>query len=185
MINVTDLRNGIVFVHYNEPYKVLGYEHIKMARGSAVIKVKVKHLLTGSIKEISLTNGDKVEEAEVENKTMQFLYKDDDNHYFMDNIDYSQYEIPTESIAYESKFLIEGKDFQIMLYKGKPISIILSPSMFFKIVSAPPAVKGNTATSATKKAIIENGTEIEVPLFIKEGDTIKINTETGLYVNRA
>ena len=185
MINVTDLRNGEFFTFCEEPYKVLNYEHIKMGRGSATIKVKVRHLLTGSIKEISFGNGDKLEEADVENKTMQYLYHNDGVYAFMDMVDFSQIEIPEENIEYEGKFLIEGKDFQIVFYKGNPIAVILPPSMFFKVISAPPAVKGNTATSATKEITLENGLVLDVPLFIKEGDTIKVNTETGLYVNRA
>lgn len=185
MINVNDLKNGVYFMYYGDPFKVLGYEHIKMARGGATVKLKVKHLINGSIKEIGLANGSKVEEADVENKTMQYLYNDGETYFFMDNLDYTQYEIPKDNTEYEAKFLVEGKDFQIMLYQNKPIAIVLNASMFYKVTYAPPTVKGNTATSATKTAVLENGLELEVPLFIKEGDTIKVNTESGLYVNRA
>lgn len=185
MISVTELRNGKVFVYYDEPYKVLGYEHIKMSRNGAVIKVKVKHLLSGSIKEISFPNGAKVEEAAVENKNLQYLYKTDEVYAFMDMSDFSQIEIPAENAEYEGKFLIEGREYQVMFYNEKPISIILNPSMFYIVTYSPPAVKGNTATNAYKTVTLENGMELSVPLFIKEGDTVKVNTETGLYVNRA
>ena len=185
MIVINDLRNGTTFVHYNEPYKVLNYEHIKMSRNGAVIKLKVKHLLTGSIKDLSFPNGSKVEEAEVENKSLQFLYKSEEGYAFMDMEDYSQVEIPTKQIEYEGKFLIEGRNYQIMFYKGKPITVTLPASMFYIVTYSPPAVKGNTATNAVKTVTLENGLEIDVPMFIKEGDTVKVNTESGLYVNRA
>lgn len=185
MISVTNLRNGNFFIHYNEPYKVLNYEHIKVARGGATIKVKVKHVLTGSIKEISLNNGDKVEEAEVGNKNLQYLYKGENGYVFMDMVDFSEYEVAFSDAEHEGKFLIEGKDFQVQFLKGKPISIILNPSMFYIVKYAPMAVKGDTSKAAYKTVTLENDMEIDVPLFIREGDTIKINTESGLYVNRA
>lgn len=155
-----------------------------MARGGATIKVKVKNVLSGSIKEISLNNGDKVEEAQIENKNLQYLYKDDNGYVFMDMNDFSQVEVALSDAEYEGKYLIEGKEFQVQFFKGRPIAIILNPSMFYVVKHSPMAVKGDTSKAAYKTVTLENDMEIEVPLFIKEGDTIKINTDTGLYVNR-
>lgn len=184
MINVTDLRNGAIFLHNGAPYKVLNYSHIKVARGGATIKLKITNLLTGSIVDLSLNNGDKVEEADIQNKNMQFLYKDGESLHFMDVEDYSQVDIPLSVAEYESKFLVEGKEFQVTFFDGKPMSIMLPPSMFFKVAEAPMAVRGNTATNATKKVTLENGLVIDAPQFIKEGEVVKINTETCTYSGR-
>lgn len=184
MIGVTNLRTGTMFIHHDEPYKVLQYTHTKTARGGATVRVKSQNILNGVIKDISFKNNDKVEEANVENKELQFLYKDADNAIFMDMTTYEQVEIPISLINDESKFLIEEKKFQIVFYNEKPISIILPPSLFCEVTDAPPAVRGNTATNATKKITLENGMIIDAPQFIKKGDVIKINTTTGEYIER-
>lgn len=184
MLNSTDLKNGAVFMYYGTPYKVLQYEHIKMARGGAVVKVKCVDLISSAIKEISLSNNDKVEEADVENRNMQYLYSDDEKLYFMDPVSYAQEEIPVSRASSERKYLVEGKEFQVTFFDGRPLGIILPPSMFYKVTEAAPAVRGNTSSSATKHVVVENGLSVEVPQFIKEGDVIKVNTESGAYTGR-
>jgi elongation factor P len=184
MINVTDLKAGVFFMSDDQPYKVLGYEHIKVGRGGAYVKAKSKNLLTGSIKEITFNSGDRVEEADVINKNFQYLYADTKNLVFMDLEDYSQVELALEDASDTSMFLTEGKEFQLILYNGKPLSIMLPASMIFKVVEAPDAVKGDTSKSATKTIKLENGLEVSAPLFIKVGDVVKVNTESGQYVSR-
>lgn len=184
MLNSTDLKNGVFFMYYGTPYKVLQYEHIKMARGGAVVKVKCVDLISSSIKEISLSNNDKVKEADVENRNMQYLYADEEKLYFMDPVSYTQEEIPLNRVSSELKYLVEGKEFQITFFDRKPLGIILPPSMFYKVTEAPPAIRGNTSSSATKHVVVENGLSVEVPQFIKEGDVIKVNTESGSYTGR-
>jgi elongation factor P len=184
MLNTTDLKNGAVFMHEGNPYKVLNYAHIKMSRGGAVIKLKVVDILSGAIKDISLPNGGRVEEADFQNKNMQYLYSDGEDLYFMDPVDYSQVQIPVKNVESEAKFLVEGKEFLLMFYEGKPISITLPASLYLEVKEAEPATKGNTATNATKKITLENGLVVNAPLFIKVGDVVKINTTTGEYVER-
>ncbi len=184
MIGVTNLRNGTMFIHHGEPYKVLQYTHTKTARGGATVRVKSQNILNGVIKDITFKNNDKVEEANVINKELQFLYKDSENVVFMDMDTYEQVEIPLKLVENEAKFLIEGKEFQVIFYNDKPISIVLPASLYCEVIDAPPAVKGNTATNATKKIILENGMEIDAPQFIKKGDVVKINTTTGEYIER-
>lgn len=184
MINVTDLKGGTFFLLDSEPYKALSYDHIKMGRGGAVIKVKAKNVLTGAIKDISFNNGDKLEEADMVNKNFQYLYSDGENLNFMDLEDFSQVEIPLEDLSWEARFLIEGRDYQLLMFNGKPISIILPASMIYKVTVAPDADKGNTSKSATKKITLENGLEVDAPMFIKVGDTVKVNTSTGEYIGR-
>ena len=123
MLNPTDLKNGVVFLHNKETFKVLDYAHIKMARGGATIKVKAKNMLTGSIKELSFTSGDKINEADVENKDLQYLYRDDENLYFMNMQDYTNVELPLSLAKEESKYLIEGKEFMVVFLAGKPVSV--------------------------------------------------------------
>lgn len=184
MVNSTDLKNGAVFIYYGTPYRVLQYEHIKMARGGAVVKVKCIDLISSSIKEISFSNNDKVEEADVENKNMQYLYSDSEKLYFMDPVSYAGEEVPISRASREKKYLIEGREFQVTVFNGKPLGVILPPSIFYKVTEAEPAVRGNTSSSATKHVIVENGMSVEVPQFIKEGDVVKINTESGGYTGR-
>ncbi len=184
MIVTSDLRKGTIFMHEEKPLKVLDYKHIKMARGGAVIKIKALEILTGAIKDVALNNGDRVEEADVVNKNMQFLYSDTENLNFMDNEDYSQAQLPLAEAEWESKFLVEGKNYQVVFYEGNPISLVLPVGMFLKVADADPAVKGNTATNALKEITLENGLKIQAPMFIKPGDVVKINTTTGEYVER-
>jgi len=184
MLNSTDLKNGVVFMYYGTPYRVLQYEHIKMARGGAVIKVKCVDLISSSIKEISLGNNEKVEEADVENRNMQYLYSDSEKLYFMDPVSYAGEEIPISRASNEKKYLVEGKEFQVTFFNGRPLGVILLPSMFYKVTEAEPAIRGNTSSSASKHVVVENGLSVEVPQFIKEGDVIKVNTESGNYTGR-
>lgn len=184
MIVTSDLRKGTVFMHEGKPLKVLEYAHIKMSRGGAVIKLKVVEILSGAIKDVSLPNGIRVEEADVSNRNMQFLYNDGENLNFMDNTDYSQIQLPIKEAEYEAKFLTEGKDFQITFYDDKPIAVVLPVGMYLKVAEADPAVKGNTSNNALKEITLENGLKIQAPMFIKPGDVVKINTTTGEYVER-
>jgi elongation factor P len=185
MILVNNLRNGVIFLRNEIPYHVIKFEHIKMARGGAVIKLKVKEITSGVIKELAYNNGDKVEEADVYNKNMQYLYSDSTDAFFMDLADFSQISIPLENISNESKYFVEGKEYQVRFFGEKPLDVILPLSVFLKVAEAPDAVKGNTATNPTKTVILENGLKMQAPVFIKKGDTLKINTSTGEYTSRA
>ncbi len=184
MIQVTNLRKGTIFIHEGRPWKTLNYEHIKVARGGAFIKVKAVDLLGGTIKEITFNNGDRVDEADIENKNLQYLYHDAEFIYFMDETDYQQLTLPVKVAEYELRYLVEGQSFMVTVFEGNPIAVSIPPSMFYKVIEAPPAVKGNTATAATKNIKLENGLVITAPQFITEGDIVKVNTETGEYVSR-
>lgn len=185
MINVTDLRNGTTFLYYDAPYKVINYEHIKVSRGGATVKVKVMDLITGSIKDISFSSNNKVEEANVENVNMQFLYSDNEMLHFMNLADFSDVSLPLKDYKNEAKYLVEGKEFQVTLFEGKPIAIVLPASMFYKVVEAFDAVKGNTSNNPSKEVTLENGLVVMAPMFVKVGDILKINTTTGQYSSRA
>lgn len=183
MISVTELRNGTVFEDDGQIYQVMSYEHIKMGRGSANIKVKVKNLRSGSITSKSFINGAKVDDVRVLKKDLQYLYKDEDRVYFMDPSSFEQISI-SSSVIPDHQYLKEGENFSVSFLNGEPISLGLPPKMKFKVEETGPSERGNSATNIYKDAILENGLKTKVPLFIKIGDSVSIDTRTGDYTEK-
>lgn len=184
MISVTDLRAGTTFREDGQLYVVLSYEHIKMGRGSANIKVKVKNMTNGSTVDKSYINGAKVDDVTVEKPEMQYLYKDDDAAYFMNPRTYEQIQIPLIKIdGYQ--YLKESDNYLVSMLDGEPLSVALPPKAVFKVVETGPALKGNSATNVFKDAILENGIKTKVPLFINTGELIRVDTRTGAYTEKA
>lgn len=184
MINSNDLRPGSVFNDAGETYVVLKYSHMKKGRGQATIRVKVKNLNSGSIIEKSYTNEQKVEEADVERRSAQFLYNDGQSVHFMDTGDYSQFQLSSDELEWELNFLKEGGKVVATFLDGKAISIEIPRSVELEVSSTSDAVAGNTSSGATKEATTETGYQLQVPLFIKQGETLKINTDSGEYTSR-
>lgn len=180
MISVTELRSGTIFEDQGQMYQVLFYEHIKMGRGSANIKVKVKNIRTGSTTDKSFINGARVSEVRVLKKDMQFLYKDVAFLYFMDPKTYEQIQIPINKFS-EHQYLKEGEIFSISFFGDEPLSLNLPPKMDFKVAETGPSLRGNSATNIYKDALLENGLKTRVPLFVKTGDLIRIDTRSGEY----
>ncbi|MBW7953216.1 MAG: elongation factor P [Candidatus Dojkabacteria bacterium] len=178
------LRNGSVFELDDRKYVVLKYQHIKKGRGQATIRLKVRDIENGVITEKTFTNEQSVQEADVAKQSAQFLYADDSNAYFMSNEDFSQFELPVEQIQDELLFMIEGSKVITLYIDGIPVSIELPKTVDLKIQTTDPAVAGNTAQNALKNAVMETGLQIKVPLFLKEGEIIKINTQTYEYLGR-
>ena len=173
MILVNDLKPGTTFENEGNIYSVLNIEHNKTAMRQMIVKVKVKNLRTGVINEISFTGGDKVEQAHIDKKEMQYLYDDGDNFVFMDNDTYEQIEIPKARLEWEKQFMKENDNVTISMYEGNEIlGVILPDKVELQIVECEPAVKGDTATSATKNAKLETGLDIRVPLFIQNGEMV-------------
>jgi len=186
MIIVNDLKPGTTFEYDGDIYSVLDIDHNKTAMRQMIVKVKVKNLRTGVINEISFTGGDKVEQAHIDKKEMQYLYDDGDNFVFMDNETYEQIEIPKSRLEWEKQFMKENDNVTISMYEGSEIlGVILPDKVELQIVECEPAVKGDTATSATKNAKVETGLEIRVPLFIQNGEMVLISTADGKYSGRA
>ena len=186
MILVNDLKPGTTFENEGNIYTVLDIDHNKTAMRQMIVKVKVKNLRTGVINEISFTGGDKVEQAHIDKKEMQYLYDDGDNFVFMDNETDEQIEIPKARLEWEKQFMKENDNVTISMYEGKEIlGVILPDKVELQIVECEPAVKGDTATSATKNAKVETGLDIRVPLFIQNGEMVLISTADGKYSGRA
>lgn len=184
MISVTELRAGTTYVEDGNYLVVISYEHNKVGRGSANIKVKVRNAKTGTIVEKSYINGAKVQDVQVLKKDMQYLYKDDESIYFMDPKTYEQIAIPIKLVP-DHIYLKEGETFNISILDGEPLSILFPPKMVFRVVETAPGVKGNSATNVFKEAILENGLKTKVPLFIDAGEMIKVDTRTGNYAEKA
>ena len=185
MIIVNDLRPGMSFEENNDLFRVLDISRNKTARSQMNIKVKVKNLRTGTMTEIGYTAGDKVEQAILDKKTMQYLYDSGDGLVFMDTDSYEQIEIQKARLEWELNFLKENDSVTITFYGVEIIGIELPDKVALKVVQADPAVKGDTATNALKNATLETGLEIRVPLFITEGEMVLVSTEDGKYSSRA
>lgn len=185
MLNVTELRNGTVFKENSDPYLVLRYELIKLARQGAYIKVKAKNLLTGAVIERSWHSNLTVEEADVYRRNAQFLYKDGSGYVFMDPKTYDQQTIPEDLIGDSAKFLKEGETVQVLFYEDRPIAVELPLNIVSEVTYTEPGFKGNTVTNSYKPATIETGAQVKVPMFINIGDKIRVDTRSGEYVERA
>ena len=185
MLNFNQIKTGKVIKLNADPYIIIKTDHHKMGRGGAVLKIKCRNLINGNVLERTYQGTEKAEEAETETKKANFMYKDKDEAYFMDNTSYEQFNLPIEEIGEASLFLKDGTDVDVLYFESKPVSISLPVKMDLKVVSAPPGVKGNSAGNVSKQVELETGAKINVPMFINEGDMIRINTETGEYVERA
>jgi len=184
MISVTDLRAGTTYREDGQLLQVISYQHIKMGRGSANIKVRVKNLSNGSTIDKSYINGARIQDVQIQKKEMQFLYKDSELAYFMDPISYQQEQILLSKID-GFEYLKEGENFTVSFLDSLPLTVQLPPKMVFKVSETGPALKGNSATNVFKDAVLENGIKTKVPLFISTGELIKIDTRTGSYTEKA
>lgn len=180
MISVTELRSGTIFEDQGNIYQVISYEHIKMGRGSANVKVKVRNVRTGSTTEKSFISNARVNDLRIQKTEMQFLYNDSNSLYFMNPNTYEQIQVPLQKFS-EHKYLKEGEMFLISFLHEEPLSLGLPPKMDFKVIETGPNIKGNSAANIYKDATLENNIQTKVPLFIKTGDTIRIDTRTGAY----
>lgn len=185
MISATELKNGVAFIQYGKPYQVIKYTLIKMGRGGAVVKVLAKNLESGSTEEKSFSSNVSIEEANTYKRKLQYLYNDGVNATFMDPKDFSQTEIALEILGDDIKYVKEGESVDVLFWDEKALSIALPPNVVMKVAETDPGVKGNSASNMYKSATLENGVVTKVPLFIEKGESIRIDTRTGDYLERA
>ncbi len=186
MATTSDIRKGVVIQHQNNLYAVVEFQHVNPGKGAAFTRTRMKDLGSGKVIEITYKSGESVEMVSVQFQTMQFLYKTGENFAFMNMQSYEQIEMNGDLIGDEGKYLKEGLEVIIGLYDGRPVSIELPKKIQYKVVEAPPAVKGDTASgNVTKEITLDNGLQIQAPIFIKEGEEILVNTESGEYSARA
>lgn len=184
MITAGDFRNGMTFEMDNNVFQVVEFQHVKPGKGAAFVRTKYRNVRTGAVLERSFNPNEKFENAQLERADMSYLYADGDLYYFMDTETYDQVPFTKEVIGDALKFLKEGMVCKVVSYKGTVFSV--EPPLFVEllITQADPGVKGDTAQNATKTAIVETGASIKVPLFVNEGETIRIDTRTGEYMER-
>lgn len=185
MLSISEIKIGKLIQVAGEPYAVIKADHHKMGRGGAVLKVKLRNLVSGSILEKTFQGNERAEEARVEKKKANFLYKDDSAAHFMDNENFEQFDLPLASLGEKRKFLKDGLEVEVLYFENSPVAVELPIKIALKVVSAPPGVKGNSAGNVTKTAELETGLEVNVPMFVEAGDMVKVNTDTGEYVERA
>jgi elongation factor P len=183
-IDTSQFKNGLKLELDGEPLVMTYFQHVKPGKGGAFVRTKLRNLRTGRVVEKTFRSGEKVDEADVDERKMQYLYQDGDSLVFMDNQTYDQMSIPSEQVGDARKFLKENTDVAIVLYKGQPINIELPAFIEAAITQTAPGVKGDTASGASKPATIETGAVVQVPLFIKEGEKIRVDTRSGEYVER-
>lgn len=181
----TDLRTGVVYQDGAEVYTVLKYTHQFRGRGGGIVRVKVRNLKTGAVQEKTYRGNEKVESVDTQKKSVQYLYSDEKNATFMNTTSYEQCTLSLDQLGDAHRFLSEGQKVIALFLEDKPVSIEIPKIVELAIARTEPGVKGDTANSPTKKATLENGLEVDVPLFSEKGDTIKVNTDTGEYISRA
>ena len=179
-----DLRNGTTFELDSNVFKVVEFQHVKPGKGAAFVRVKMKNVVTGAVMERTFNPSEKLQGAEIEKREMQYLYNDGDLYYFMDNTTYEQIPLNEEQIGDALKYIKENMNVTMQSIKGKVFNV--EPPMFveLEVTYTEPGFSGNTTTTSGKPATLENGLEISVPLFVNIGDVIRIDTRTGLYMER-
>jgi len=185
MISAGDFRNGVTFEMDESVFQIIEFQHVKPGKGAAFVRTKIRNVITGSVVERTFNPSDKFAPAFVERKEMEYSYKDGDLYYFMDNETYELMPINSTELSENFKFVKENMICRVISYKGKVFGV--EPPTFVELVitKTDPGFKGDTATNTTKPAVLETGAEIRVPLFINEGDTIRIDTRVGEYLERA
>ena len=184
MIDVNELRKGVTFEQDGDLYKVLDYSHNKPGRGSATIRIKARDLRKGTTLEMTFTSGNRVQDVRLEYHNAQFLYADDTFFYFMDVQNYEQYPVSGDILGEQAAFLKANMEVKLMFYGSEALDVELPTSVDLLITRADPSVRGDTATGVTKRVETETGLEVQVPSFVEEGDTIRVDTRNGSYVTR-
>ena len=184
MIDVNQLRNGTAFEMEGEPYIVLNYEFSKMGRGNATIRVKIRNLKTGAVTSRSFTSGARVEDIQLRRKPMQYLYSDAQTAFFMDPKSFEQVELNKSLITDQLPYFSEGLDVLVLFWEEAALAVELPPKLTFSVKETGPDAKGNSASNVYKQATLNNGLDVKVPLFIKLGEKVVVDTRTGEYVSR-
>jgi elongation factor P len=185
MISAGDFRNGLCFEMDNQVYQVVEFQHVKPGKGAAFVRTKYKNVKTGSVVERSFNPNEKFEEAHLDRRDMQYLYNDGELYYFMDQETYDQMPIHAGPIGDAIKFLKEEMICKVLSYKGEVFSVELPITVELVITECEPGVRGDTTNNANKYATLETGAVVKVPLFVNQGETIRVDTRTGEYLERA
>jgi elongation factor P len=185
MYSTAEFRKGLRIEIEGKPYLIVDFQHVKPGKGGAFIRTKLKNLINGRVTEQTFRSGEKVGRPDLEDKDMQFLYREGDKFVFMDNETFDQVELNAEQVGEQAQFLQENINLKILNYHQEPIGLELPTFVELTVTATDPGFKGDTASGGNKPATLETGVVIQVPLFIAEGDKLRIDTRTGAYIERA
>lgn len=180
----SDFRKGLKILYDDVPWVIVDFQHVKPGKGNAFTRTRIRNLLTGSTQEVTLKSGDRVGDPEIEDKKMSFLYKEGDTYHFMDQRNFDQVELQKEALGDIAQFLLPEMAAEVMFWKGRAINVDIAQHVVLKVTHCEPGVRGDTATNVTKPATLETGAVVAVPLFINVGDTVKVDTRSGEYLER-
>ena len=183
-IDTSEFRNGLKILMDNEPFVIVEFQHVKPGKGNAFVRTRYKSLISGRTLEKNFKSGEKVGRPDIEEKKMQYLYKEGDHYIFMDSKNFEQSHIDEAGLGESKNFLKENIGASVLFWNGKAIGVTLPNSVDLKVVKCDPGVRGDTVSGAQKPAILETGYQINVPLFVNEGDVLKIDTRSGEYLTR-
>jgi elongation factor P len=183
--STADFRKGLKIELEGEPYVIADFLHVKPGKGGAFVRTKLKSLITGNVIDRTFRSGEKVQTPALDEKNMQYLYREGNAYHFMDNDTYEQLTLTGDQVGEDSNFLQENVKVRIVFHNGQPLGVELPFFVQLTIVRTEPGVRGDSARGGTKPATVETGAVIQVPLFINEGDAIKVDTRTGEYIERA
>ncbi len=184
MISANDLRKGVTFVYDNDVYQVVDFQHVKPGKGAAFVRAKIRSVMGGGTKDVTFNPNDKFENAVISTKEMQYLYNDGTLYYFMDPETFEQLGLEYEAVEEAIMYVRENDTVTMKIYQGKPFNVEAPNFVELNVIETEPGIKGDTATNVTKPATVETGAVVQVPVFVNEGDTIKIDTRTGDYLSR-
>jgi elongation factor P len=184
MYSTTDFRKGLKIEVEGTPFEIVDFQHFKPGKGGAMVRTKLRNILTGRMQDITFRSGDKVDKPDLETRDMQFLYRQDDELVFMDMTDYEQMQMTATATGGKDGFLKDGQECRILLYRGQPLDIDIPLTLVLKVADTEPGVKGDTVSNVTKPATLETGITVQVPIFVNTGDKIKVDTRTREYLSR-
>lgn len=185
MVNAIDLRPGMIIVKDGELFRVMTRDHVTPGKGNAFVRYQLRNLRLGNQAEVRYGAQDKVEKAHLDQREMEYLYNDGEQFYFMDTANYEQMQMSAETMGDNINYLLPNTKIQVDLFEGNPVGIEFPKTVELKVVEADPSVKRATASAQTKNAVLETGMNIRVPSFVEAGDVIRVDTETGEYIERA
>jgi len=185
MLYATDCRKGIKIFYKDDPYEIVDFQHSIRGRGRGKVWLRMKNLRTGNVLEETFSSEQQFDIPDIESRDMQYLYEDTNHYTFMDSKTYEQHSFPKDAVGDAKWFLKEGEGYLIMLFQGSPINMDLPASFNLRVAETVPAIKGDTVSNVTKKATLETGLVVKVPLFIEAGELVKVDTRTLEYLSRA
>jgi len=184
LYDTSQFRRGLKIEFKDEPYAIVEFQHVKPGKGGAFVRTKLKNLISGKVLEQTFRSGEKVDEPDIEEKEMQFLYRDAHGFQMMNTKTYEEEALVAEAVGEAGRFLQEGLTIDVLYYRARPVAVELPLFVELTVTQTDPGVKGDTASGGNKPATLETGAVVQVPLFIAEGDTLKIDTRSGEYIER-